>query len=256
MLPGFFYKAEPALKEEKLPLVHAPECQNVLLSHLHADAYAALSPFLEPITLTCKQVVAERGQPISHVYFPRSCILSIVNHMENGSAVEVGMIGKEGFSGVDILTGGSAALEHIVCKVAGESLRMAAADFRKEATDDTPLRRIAQRYLQAYLSMLSQSVACNRFHTLEQRFARWVLMTRDRIDTDNFPLTQEFLAQMLGVRRPSVSQIAAAFQQAGSIRYTRGDMMVLNRAQLEQAACECYGTLAQRFEHLLGQGMP
>lgn len=236
--------------------VHAPACRNTLLSHLSADAYAALSPLLEPVALACKQVIAERGQPIAYVYFPCTCILSVLTYMENGSAIEVGTIGKEGFFGIDILTGGSAALEHTVCQVAGECLRMAVADFRKEITEDTPLRRIAQHYLQAYLSLLSQSVACNRLHTLEQRFARWVLMTRDRIDTDDFRLTQEFLAQMLGVRRPSISQIAAAFQQAGSIRYNRGDMTVLNRAQLEQASCECYGFVARRFERLLGQGMP
>lgn len=235
---------------------HPSGCRNALLARLPADAREALAPQLETVALGCRQVVAEREQPIAYVYFPCTCVFSVLTHMENGSAIEVGTIGKEGFFGIDILTGGSAALEHTFCQVAGESLRMPVGDFRREIADDTPLRRIVQRYLQAYLSLLSQSVACNRLHTLEQRFARWVLMTRDRIDSDDFRLTQEFLAQMLGVRRPSISQIAGAFQQAGSIRYNRGDMTVLDRAQLEQASCECYRLVAQRFAHLLGQGMP
>lgn len=231
-------------------------CANTLLSRLPADAYAPLSSMLEPVTLGCKQVVAERGQPIAHVYFPCTCILSVLTYMEDGSAIEVGTIGKEGFFGIDILNGAADAQEHTFCQVAGECLRMTVADFRREVAGDTPLRRAAQRYLQAYLSLLSQSVACNRLHTLEQRFARWVLMTRDRIDRDDFRLTQEFLAQMLGVRRPSISQTAAAFQQAGIIRYNRGDMTVLDREQLEQACCECYRLVARQFAHLLGTETP
>jgi len=231
---------------------HSAPCRNSLLMHLAADEYAQLSPLLESIELPCKYTVAARNEPVTHVYFPCNCVLSVLALMENGSAIEVGTIGKEGFFGIDLLIGAPAALEHTVCQVGGTCLRMTAADFRREVGGDTPLRRIAHRYLQAYLRLVSQSVACNRLHTLEERFARWVLMTRDRVDTDDLRLTQEFLAQMLGVRRPSVSLVASAFQQAGSIRYNRGEMTVLDRRHLENAACECYAIVAQQFERLLG----
>jgi CRP-like cAMP-binding protein len=199
-----------------------------------------------------KQVLFERGIPIEHVYFPVTSVFSILSFMYNGTAVEVATVGNEGFAGIDVLVGGAVATDTTICQVAGDSFRMRASTFKEAVTDDTPLRRIAQRYLQSYLSQVSQSVACNRLHTIEERFARWVLMTHDRVGGDAFRLTHEFLADMLGVHRPSVSLVAGSFQQAGLIKYSRGNLTILDRAGLEEVSCECYAKVKSQFQRLLG----
>ncbi len=171
--------------------------------------------------------------------------------MQSGAAVEVGTIGREGFFGLELMLGATQWTETTLCQVEGDSLRMSASAFQGAITADTGLRRIAQRYLMAYLALVSQSVACNRLHNIEERFARWVLMTHDRVDGDEFFLTQEFIADMLGVHRPSVSLVAGAFQQAGFIKYSRGAMTIVNREGLEAASCECYRASTDQFARLL-----
>lgn len=225
---------------------------NRLLAMLDPDDYQSVAPHLEPLELVLKQIVGERGRPVPHVYFPCTSVFSVVAHMEGGEAVEVGTIGNEGFYGIDVLAGGEECIETTLCQVAGTALRMPAAEFRRLTAGDTPLRRVAQRYLLAYLSLVSQTAACNRLHITEARFARWVLMTHDRVRGDSFVLTQEFLAQMLGVHRPSVSLVANSFQQAGLIRYNRGHMTVLNRDAIEEISCECYGIVQDQFNRILG----
>jgi CRP-like cAMP-binding protein len=227
-------------------------CRNHLLAMLSEDEYQALAPHLHPFHTQQKDVLGERDKPLDHVYFPCTSVLSVLAYMANGIAVEVGTIGNEGFFGVEVLVGGELSTETTVCQVEGDNLRMAVPDFKDAIDGNTPLRRLGQRYLMAYLSLVSQSVACNRLHTIEERFARWVLMTHDRVEGNEFHLTQEFLADMLGVHRPSVSVVAGAFQQAGLIRYNRGHMSILNRHGLEDACCECYGMVRKQFHRLLG----
>ncbi len=166
--------------------------------------------------------------------------MSVLAFMESGAAVEVGTIGKEGFFGLELLVGATHWTETTVCQIEGDSLRMPAKAFLDAVAGETPLRRITQRYLMAYLATVSQSVACNRLHNIEERFARWILMTHDRVEGDRFFLTQEYIADMLGTHRPSVSLVAGAFQQAGIIKYNRGWMTIVDRAGLEEASCECY----------------
>lgn len=228
------------------------ECRNQLLSRLQDEEYDSLSPCFRVKHTTLGQVLCERDQPIQDIYFPCGSVLSVLAYMSDGSAVEVGTIGNEGFSGIDVLAGAITATATTICQVENDSLVMSAADFRLATAGDTPLHRITRRYLQAYLSQVSQSVACNRLHTLEQRFARWILMTRDRVGIDEFRLTQEFLAFMLGVHRPSVSIVASEFQAAGLLQYKRGIITIVNRPGLEEAACECYDVVRRRFNHLLG----
>jgi CRP-like cAMP-binding protein len=175
--------------------------------------------------------------------------------MEDGAAVEVGTVGNEGFSTVDLLTGSEIATETTICQIPGEALRMPTAKFMEAIAGDTPLRRITLRYLQAYLSQVSQSVACNRLHSIEQRFARWILISHDRVPGDELQLTQEFLADMLGVYRPSVSLVARTYQQAGLIKYTRGRITILDRAGLEEACCECYAVVRKNFERAIGRSL-
>ncbi|HZW20305.1 Crp/Fnr family transcriptional regulator [Noviherbaspirillum sp.] len=230
------------------------ECGNRLLSLLPDDDLAALSAHLEMVDLDLKQVLGEREHAISHVYFPCSAVLSVLAQMLEGQAVEVGTIGNEGFYGIDVLLGGAQAnaTETTLCQVSGKALRLPTAAFVRVLDGSMSLRDVTQRYMLAYMSLLSQSVACNRLHTTEARFARWLLMTHDRVTEDTFHITQEFLANMLGVQRPSVSLVAGAFQQAGMIRYNRGQMTILNRQALEESSCECYGIVQQQFERRIG----
>jgi CRP-like cAMP-binding protein len=224
---------------------------NRLLGSLSDAEYRDLSPDLQLVHLQRKQVIGERGQQVSEVHFPCGGVLSVLAYMQSGAAVEVGTVGKEGMFGLEALIGATHWTETTVCQVEGGSLRMSVAAFQAAVHGDTPLRRVTQRYLMAYLALVSQSVACNRLHNIEERFARWVLMTHDRVSGDEFFLTQEFIADMLGVHRPSVSLVAGAFQQAGYIKYSRGSMHILNRAGLEDASCECYATSRAQFDALL-----
>lgn len=232
--------------------VSARERGNRLLNTLSDDEYQQLAPRLQKVALQLKETISERGKRPAYIYFPCTSVLSVLAFMTDGAAIEVGTIGNEGFSGVEILAGGDQSTETTICQIKGDALRMSIGDFREAIAGETPLRRIAQRYLLVYLSLVSQSVACNRLHTIEARFARWVLMTHDRVEGDEFHLTQEFLSNMLGVQRPSVSLVASAFQQAGLIRYNRGRMSVLNRPGLEDTCCECYGIVSEQFDRLLG----
>jgi CRP-like cAMP-binding protein len=229
-----------------------PRSGNLLLSTLNDEEYQAIAPRLQTVSLSLKQKLQVRDEAPQYVYFPSTAVVSVLAFMANGSAVEVGTIGNEGFLGIEILIGGEVATETTICQITGESLRMDVEDFREAIAGDTPLRRISQNYMLAYVSMMAQSVACNRLHSIEERFARWILMTHDRVQGDQFDLTQEFISDMLGVHRPSVSLVASTFQQAGYIRYTRGHMSILNRPGLEDVTCECYGTVSKQFERLLG----
>jgi CRP-like cAMP-binding protein len=171
--------------------------------------------------------------------------------MEDGAIVEVGTIGNEGFVGLPLSLGGRAEPHQCVCQVPGESLRMPAAAFVAELSSNVALRQVVNLYTQAYYTQVTQSTACNRLHPVEMRLARWLLMTHDRLDGDILNLTQEFIADMLGVRRASVSIVAAVLQQAGIIRYRRGVVQILNREALEEASCECYGIVNAEFQRLL-----
>ena len=230
-------------------------CGNLLLSRLPEQEYQALLPWLAFVDCPLKSSFFHRDQPIDHVYFPLSGEHSVLAIMENGTAVEVGTVGKEGFSPVDILTGSELSLETVTCQIPGEALRLPLAQFVAAIEHKTELRRLAYRYLQAYMAQVSQSVACNRLHTIEERFAKWLLMNHDRVPGDDIAITQEFLADMLGVHRPSVSLIARSFQQLGLIRYSRGLLTIVDRPGLEEASCECYGVVRRQFERALGTPM-
>jgi CRP-like cAMP-binding protein len=224
---------------------------NHLLAKLSDEHLAALCPLLERVDLKQKDVIHHQHQPIKYVYFPSSGALSNLIFLSDGAAIEVGTIGNEGFSGVELLAGATQSTEACVCQIEGHSLRMDAAKFKQATEGSSPLQHVAKCYLQGYLAQLSQSVACNRKHSLEARFARWLLLSHDRVQGSEFMLTQEFLADMLGVHRPSVSLVAATFQKIGIIHYCRGHMKILNRAKLEAQSCECYELVRKQFKRLL-----
>ena len=233
----------------------AVDCSNALLSRLPEDEYQRIRPHLEWIPCPFKSSFYRRGQRIEFVHFPLSGEHSVLTIMENGAAIEVGTIGFEGFSTIEALTASGEALEDVTCQIPGEALRMPIAPFLAAIEGKTALRDMVYRYLYAYLAQVSQAVACNRLHTTEERFAKWLLMCHDRVDGDDIAITQEFLGDMLGVHRPSVSLIARGFQQLGLIRYNRGLVTVLDRAGLEEASCECYAVVRKRFEQAIGRPM-
>ena len=215
--------------------------------------YQALLPHLELVETPLHLKLCERDRPIEYTYFPVIGGHSILATMEDGAQVEVGTVGFEGMSTVDLILGSDVAIETNICQIPGKALRMPAEVFRKLTGDDTALRRVVLRYLQAYLSMVSQNVACNRLHDIEHRLAKWLLMSHDRMRQEDFSLTQEYLAAMLGVHRPSVSIAAGVLQRAGVIDYKRGSIRVLDRRSLEDASCECYGIVHKHFQRFLGR---
>lgn len=235
-----------------LTLHEVRACGNLLLNRLPDSDLQALLPHLQKIHNRIKDVIYKRNEPVSYVHFPCTCAFSVLVFMETGTAVEVGTVGNEGFTGAELILHAPDSQETCVCQVEGGSLRMTTNEFYIALSRLPSLRHLVKRYLQCYLALVSQSVACNRLHTIEARFARWLLITHDRLQGNEFYLTQEFIADMLGVHRPSVSLVAGAFQTAGIIEYKRGHMRILNRQALEDASCECYAAIRTRFEKLLG----
>jgi CRP-like cAMP-binding protein len=211
-----------------------------------------LRPHLEAVPVGVKEVIYEPNGPIKHVYFPTGCVISLVTYLKDGSAVEMATIGLEGMVGLPIFLGTDTMPSRAFGQVPGDALRITAAAFTAAIKQNGPLVRVLNRYTQALFNQVAQTTACNRVHLVEQRCARWLLQTHDRVGSDQFLLTQEFLAQMLGVRRSGVSAAAGLLQKAGLIRYARGRITVLDRPGLESAACECYGIIKKEFERLLG----
>jgi CRP-like cAMP-binding protein len=231
--------------------IHVPG-ENRLLAALPGKDYDRLLPELDKVSLGVKDVLYEADRPITHVYFPLNGVMSLVVAMRDGLSVEVGTIGNEGMVGTPVFLGADKSPTQAFSQVPGEALRMKSGAFKKEMEREGPLHGLVQRYTQAMINQISQSVACNHLHSVEERMCRWLLMTHDRVDCDDFPLTQEFLALMLGVRRPSVTVVAGILQKAGLIRYHRGRITVLDRKRLEASACECYAVVKKEFDRLLG----
>jgi CRP-like cAMP-binding protein len=225
--------------------------RNRLLADLPPEEDAQLRPYLERVSLGVKDVLYEPYQPIPAVYFPETGVLSIVAIMRDGKTAEVGLIGHEGMLGLPVFLGGETSPRQAFAQTPGESLRMAAAVFTAVLPRVGTLRRRLQRYTQALFTQVSQSAACNTLHETTPRCCRWLLMTHDRVGSDEFLLTQEFLAQMLGVRRASVSAVAATLRRAGLIRYRWGQMTIVNRPGLEAAACECYRIIKAEYDRVL-----
>jgi CRP-like cAMP-binding protein len=225
---------------------------NRLLSALSPADYKRLAPHLELVRLEMKQVAYETNQLIEYAYFPLTGLASMVTLMKGGKAIEVATIGNEGMIGLPLFLGVDRTAGRAFTQVPGDSLRMRADDFQKEVRRQGGLARMLQLYTQALLVQISQSMACNGTHLIYQRTARWLLMTHDRVATDRFPLSQEFLGQMLGVRRAGVTEVASKLRAAGLIRYSRGTIEIVDRTGLEAAACECYGVIQAEFVRLLG----
>lgn len=225
--------------------------RNLLLDALPAHDLDLLRPRLERVGLPLGMTIYEPNVPISHVYFPLSGIVSMVSTMREGT-VEVGTIGWEGMTGIPILLHADSMPTRAFVQVQGEALRIAAGDLREALREIPTLQRVLARYALALFDQAAQSAACNRLHTLEERCAKWLLMTHDRVGSDVLPLKQAFLAEMLGVHRPAVTVAAGTLQRAGMVTYSRGKVRIVDRAALERAACDCYEITRRNFDQLRG----
>jgi len=206
---------------------------------------------LRPVSLPQRHVIYEAGAPIDDVYFIEEGLSSVLTTMADGSTIEVGMVGMEGMVGVSALLGGETSAQQVIMQIAGTGLRMNAA-FCKAAFDQSEaVRRIMLRFTEAVLNLGAQTAACNRLHSVEQRCARWLLMSSDRIQSDILPLTHEFLSSMLGVRRAGVTETAGELQRSALIRHHHGQITILDHEGLEAMACECYRLDRDRFDRLL-----
>ena len=234
-------------------MADAPEIttRNRLLAALPASERARIQPLLTEVPLELRKDLYGPDEPTECVWFPYSGVVSLVTELTDGEPVEVATIGPEGMVGVQHLLGADRMSSRAFVQVVGRAGRMTAADFRRVVDESPELNRLLHRYVLALFAFVTQTAACNRMHTIEERLARWLLLTNDRVHSREFSLTQEFLAQMLGVRRPTVSLAAGMLSKAGLIHYVRGHITILDRAGLEGAACECYQVIASEFQRLV-----
>lgn len=226
--------------------------RNRLVARLDPRDEAALHPALQEVPLEYDKVLCEAWHPIEFVYFPTSGVASMVKNMSDGNSSEVGTIGKEGVVGTPLLFGLDAGPATVHMQIPGEGLRLPARIFRDALARSPSLQRLMQNYAFAMFNQVTQLAACNHFHDVEQRCARWMVMVQDRMPGDDFPLTHEVLSLMLGVRRSSVTVAAGRLSDAGLIEYRRGKVTILDRAGLEKRSCECYRSIRREYERLLG----
>ncbi len=224
---------------------------NQLLAALPNQDYQRLVPHLEEVSLILGQILYQPGEPILHVYFPNRAMVSLVTLLANGSTTEVGMVGKEGMVGLPVFLGDGMAINQAVVQLEGTAMKMDTSILKREFERGGRLQRLLLCYTQTLLNQVSQTAACNRQHRLEQRLARWLLSAQDSISGSELRLTQEFLGNMLGTRRATVTIAAGKLQEAGAIRHHRGMITILNRELLETMACECYNVVKQECDRLL-----
>ena len=227
--------------------------KNTVLASLPRSEFARLQAALEPVRLKFGKVLYEPGKAIRHVYFPIDCLISLLTAVDKRRSLEVGMVGNEGMAGMPFILGMGVSGVRALVQGGGDALRMAAGPFRIEFGRNPALQEALYRYMYALMAQISQTAACNRFHEAEPRLARWLLMTRDRVMSDEFPLTHEFLAHMLGMRREGVTEAASAFKRRKLITYQRGEIQILNLKGLKAASCSCYQLVQTAFTRVQGQ---
>jgi CRP-like cAMP-binding protein len=221
---------------------------NRILANLPPSEYQRLSEHLVPVSLKFGRVLYEPGKAIRHVYFPLTCLVSLLTAVDKRRTIEVGMVGNEGMAGMPFILGVGVSGVRAIVQGAGDALRMAAPAFRAEFDRNPALQQSLYRYTYALMAQISQTAACNRFHDTEERLARWLLMTSDRVGSAKFPVTHEFLAHMLGLRRVGITEAASALKRRKLITYTRGQLEILDMKGLKRASCSCYRIVKAVFE--------
>jgi CRP-like cAMP-binding protein len=230
---------------------HTDPRLNHLLAALPHDEWVRIEPQLEWVDLPLGQVMYESGRTLSHVYFPTSAIVSLLYVMENGASAEIAVVGHEGVVGISLFMGGESTPSRAVVQSAGEGFRMRAQSIKAEFTRSHPVMYLLLRYTQALITQMAQTAVCNRHHALDQQLCRWLLLSLDRLQGNELVMTQELIANMLGVRREGVTEGALKLQKLGLIRYVRGHITVLDRPGLEARTCECYAVVKKEYDRLL-----
>ena len=226
--------------------------KNQLLAMLPAEEYERLLPNLGHVSFALGEVVYESGAQMSYIYFPTTAIISLLYMMENGSSAEMGVAGNDGLVGIALFMGGNTVPNRAVVQSAGEALRMKSKVLQDEFARGGTFQRLLLRYTQALMTQMSQTAVCNRLHTIEQQLCRWLLLSHDRLNSDKLVMTQELIANMLGVRREGVTLAAQRLQETGLISYVRGRIHILDRRGLEATVCECYKVVKDEYDRLLG----
>lgn len=224
---------------------------NHLLARLPHEEYERLLPHLEHVSFALGEVIYESGGQMGYIYFPTTAIISLLYMMENGSSAEMGVAGNEGLVGIALFMGGNTVPNRAVVQSAGEAFRMKAQMLQEEFARGGTFQRLLLRYTQALMTQMSQTAVCNRLHTVEQQLCRWLLLSRDRLNSDELVMTQELIANMLGVRREGVTVAARRLQEHGLISYVRGRITILDRIGLEATVCECYQVVKDEYDRLL-----
>lgn len=235
----------------KLPIPITSKPINRLLAALPTESYQRLCPHLQAVNLPQHKILYNPGEDYEYAYFPSHSIVSTVAILENGSTTEIGVIGNEGMVGLPIILDTGYTNSASIVQVGDGGVRISARRLRQEIDRHEELKRLLMRYVQARIIELGQVAACNRYHSIEQRFARWLLTVQDSIQRDQFQLTQEFISQMLGVRRTGVSAVANKFQQEGVIKYRRGHIKIISQEKLAASSCECHNLISTEFSRLL-----
>ena len=233
-----------------MPTPHNPT-QNHLLAAFPAAEFDRLSPHLELVPMPLGEVLYESGGRLQHVYFPTDSIVSLLYVFEDGASAEIAVVGNEGILGISLFMGGETTPSRAVVQSAGYGYRLKAQLLKNEFNRAGPVLQLLLRYTQALITQMAQTAVCNRHHSIEQQLCRWLLLSLDRLASDSLTMTQELIANMLGVRREGVTEAAGKLQRAGLIRYSRGRIDVLDRPGLEKTVCECYGVVKLEFDRLL-----
>ncbi len=229
--------------------------QNHILAALPDEEFARLSPHLELVAMPLGEVLYESGGRLSHIYFPTTSIVSLLYVMEDGASAEIAVVGNEGILGIALFMGGETTPSRAIVQSAGHGYRLKSQLLKQEFNRSGPVMHLLLRYTQALITQMAQTAVCNRHHSVDQQLCRWLLLSLDRLSTPVLTMTQELIANMLGVRREGVTEAAGKLQRAGIIRYGRGRISVLDRRRLELASCECYAVVKKEFDRLL-QDLP
>ena len=254
VVPNKFHKAEFLYIRPRGPTMLTLQSDlhgNHLLGALPSSEWQALAPYLELVHLRTDQLLCDCGHKIHHVYFPTTAIISILSMMEDGGSVELAAVGREGMTGVQVLTGGETMPSRVQVQCAGFAYRMSAQHLRQEFARSDFLRRLMLLYMHALLIQVAQTAACNRHHSLNKQLCRWLLIEVDRAATNDLAVTQQLIADMLGVRREGITEAAGKLHDQGLIHHSRGHIKILDRKGLESRACECYGLVKREFDRLL-----
>lgn len=239
------------------PLMNSPHDprQNHLLAALPADEYACILPNLELVSMPLGEALYEAGSQMRHVYFPTTSIVSLLYVMEDGASAEIAIVGNEGIVGVSLFMGGETTTSRAVVQSAGYGYRLKAQLLKDEFFHAGPMQRLLLHYTQALLTQMAQTAVCNRHHSLDQQLCRWLLLSLDRLSANELTMTQELIANMLGVRREGVTEAAGNLQKAGLIHYSRGKITVVDRPAMEARVCECYQVVKREFDRLLPEAV-